>query len=86
MRVYSTRGAISYGNFVGKKHVHNRAFCLDYGTILPTESYRRLIGSAATRHIISIWREVLDVALEKKGLAIDEETVVTDKLGFICMG
>ena len=59
-------------------------FGLGCGTPLPAGSYRRLLGSAATRHIIPVWREVLDIVLEKKGLAVDEETVVTDKLGFIC--
>ena len=59
-------------------------FCRGCGTALPAGSYRRLLGSAATRHIIPVWREVLDIALEKKRLDVDEETVVTDKLGFIC--
>ena len=47
-------------------------------------SCRILLCSAATRHIIPVWREVLDIALERQGLDVDEETVVTDKLGFIC--
>ena len=59
-------------------------FCLGCGTTLSTGAYRRLLGSAATRHIILVWREVLDIALKKKGLDVDEAAVVTDKLGFIC--
>ena len=59
-------------------------FCLGCGTVLPTGSYRRLLGSVATRHVIPVWRDVLHALLERRGLAIDEATVVNDKEGYIC--
>ena len=58
-------------------------FCLGCGTVLPTGSYRRLLGSVATRHVIPVWRDVLHTLLERGGLAIDEATVVNDKEGYI---
>ena len=59
-------------------------YCLGCGTSLPIGSYRRLLCSDATKHVLPVWREVLCAALEIRGVVIDEESVLSEKQGFIC--
>ena len=59
-------------------------FCLGCGTSVPTGSYRRLLCSEATQHVLPVWREILGIVLDRSSVVIDEAALLSENRGFIC--